>query len=256
ITNYMIPNLRAIYELIASAGGYAMFHAEHPNKRWDDMECEYAFFGIFEQIYNLVPGLNMTWEHLSDSRVLPFLLDMDDRVACTICPHHMILRLNDVLGQNHNLCRPPAKTLLYRETLRDAVTSGKSNRILLGLDDAPWKRSDKEGAHGHCGCWTMPAAPQRIVQIFDEDRRLESAQDMTALNSYVAWNAAAYYKLHQTDQVIELVRKPYTIPFAYRLTKDDEVVEVTDASDQRPDDYVPSMAGATLNWSVEASDQD
>jgi dihydroorotase len=261
IKNYMSPRLREIYEAIASRNAHSLWHCEHPLKRYDDMECEYAFLGIFEQIYNLVPSLMMCWEHLSDARVLPFLLDMEDRVACTVTVHHQVLRLNDVLGRNHNLCRPPAKTLLDMETLRDAVTSGRRKegrvafKIMLGLDDAPWDRDHKECGEASCGDYTMPAAVQRIVQIFDEDKRLfgPDGEASPAYRRYIVENAAAYYHLAPTNGVpIVLRREPYQIPFAYRLFGDDNsVCAIRSADDQLPTDFVPFMAGAMLDWTVD-----
>lgn len=264
IVNYMTRNLREIYEIIAIGDGtanksYALLHCEHPLKRFDDMECEYAFFGIFEQIYNLVPGLHMTWEHLSDARVLPFLEDMEDRVACTVTVHHQIHRLNDVLGNNHNLCRPPAKTLRDREILRHAVTSGKrapgkKGKIMLGLDDAPWDREHKECAHASCGDWTMPAAVQRIVQIFEEDGRLlgPDGKASEAYNRYIVDNAAAFYGLEcKYTQPIVLRRDPYHIPYAYRFGEGNKIVAVTDKNDREPTDFVPNMAGEKLDWTVD-----
>lgn len=135
IANYFCDNLLGCYKEIAAGEGYSLWHPEHPGKRWDDSECEYAFLGIFEAVQKLVPELNMVWEHLTDTRVLPFLFDMGERVAATVTAHHMMLRLNDVLGQNYHLCRPPAKLMRDMETLRHIVTSAKYPRIMLGFDE-------------------------------------------------------------------------------------------------------------------------
>ena len=259
IQNYFCKNLRACYEIIAEHGGYALFHPEHPGKRWDDTECEYAFFGIFEAIYNLVPKLNMVWEHLTDTRVLPYLLDMQARVACTVTIHHLMLRLNDVLGKNHHLCRPPAKMLRDVEVLRDYVTHGRSERIMLGLDDAPHDLAHKECAHASCGVWTMPIAPQLIVQVFDEERVLieQESAGIKALEQFVARNAERYYGLSPSyppnisKSRLVLHRQPYLVPDAYRLDTTcgcNAIIPIREKP--LPTDFVPFMAGQTLPWSV------
>lgn len=259
IQNYMSVSLRMCYKEIAAGGGYALFHPEHPGKRWDDTECEYAFFGIFEAIYNLVPTLNMVWEHLTDTRVLPFLLDMEPRVACTVTAHHLVLRLNDVLGKNHHLCRPPAKMLRDVEILRDYVVHGKSRRIMLGLDDAPHDLVHKECAHASCGVWSMPIAPQLIMQVFDEERTMESEMCPLELEQFVSTNAHAYYRLsptfppYQEKERLIMLREPFLVPEAYRLetTCDHQtVVSIRIKEQLLPTDYVPFMAGKTLRWSV------
>lgn len=252
IGNYFRPNLVEIYHLIAEYGGYALFHPEHPDAYWDDMDCELMFFGIFEAIYNLAPSLNMVWEHLTDTRVLEPLLGMEERVACTVTAHHMMIRLNDVLGQNHLLCRPPAKRGEDKKTLREFVTQGKSRRIMLGLDDAPHDRAHKECKKASCGVWTMPVAPHIIVQIFDEENALFSP-GIIALQRFVALNARDYYKLPEQDgsACIKLARKPYRVPFAYRLGAESaSIIPVGTELGVLPTDFVPFMAGEELPWSV------
>jgi dihydroorotase len=251
IANYFTPSLIECYRVIAGSGGYALFHPEHPGARWDDTECEYAFFGIFEAIYNMVPGLNMVWEHLTDSRVLPFLLEMEDRVACTVTAHHLMLRLNDVLGKNHHLCRPPAKMKRDTETLLEHVVTGKSNKIMSGLDDAPHPVSKKHCDEAACGVWTTTTAPQLHIQIF-EDAVGITPESLHHLANFVSTNARAYYKLHESKSNLLLTQKEEKVPYAYRLAHG-RIISIKEKELVAPSDFVPFMAGETLRWRFEIS---
>ncbi len=243
IKNYM--RLCRVFEAMQDTGMIAAFHPEHPNLIWDDAECEYAFWGIFESIYWLFPGLRMTWEHLSDTRVLPALLDMSDRVAFTITLHHMLIRDVEVNADSHNKCRPQAKRSADREALRRIATSGHPKAI-LGLDDAPWDEEHKACADACNGCWTMPNATELLVHIFDEEdvlcnQRGEVIEDgLKKLIVFSSCNGARFYGLPELTATITLEREPCTVAHSYR-------------NDQSSADYVPFFAGRTLNWRIDAS---
>lgn len=240
IKNYMC--LYSVFEAMQEAGMIAAFHPEHPNLIWDDAECEYAFWGIFESIYSLFPGLKMTWEHLSDTRVLPALLDMSDRVAFTITLHHMLIRDVEVNADSHNKCRPQAKRSSDREALRRIATSGHPKAI-LGLDDAPWDEKHKDCARSCNGCWTMPNATELLFHIFDEEGVIlhqDGSANEDGLRKLVAFssrNGARFYGLPELSGTMTLEREPCTVAYSYY-------------NDPSSTDYVPFFAGKTLNWRV------
>lgn len=244
ISNYMHPNLRECYEVIAmektpdGRSAHTLWHCEHPRTVWDDSECEYAALGIFEQVYSLVPGLNMTWCHLSDTRVVPTLLDMEDRVAFELAVHYAFLRENDTHGKNHNVCRPPAKLERDRMEIRRLMVSGHP-KIISGLDDAPWPVGEKECAEAKCGVWTLPVALPLIMQVFEEEGMLETDGGASQqLINFTSANARAFYELGHPQTEITLAKSDWVVPAYYQLGSER---------------VVPFMAGKTLHWWVKES---
>ena len=238
IKNYM--RLCPVFETMQETGMIAAFHPEHPNIIWDDAECEYAFWGIFESVYWLFPGLKKTWEHLSDTRVLPALLDMSDRIAFTITLHHMLIRDVEVNADSHNKCRPQAKRSADRDALRRIAISGHP-KVILGLDDAPWDEEHKECARSCNGCWTMPNATELLFHIFDEEGALcnpdESINEdgVRRLTAFSSRNGAKFYGLPELGETITLERTPMVVREVYY---------------QEEDLFVPFFEGRTLNWKV------
>ncbi len=224
ISNYMHPNLRGCYEVIATEKSpdgkkaHSLWHNEHPRKLWDDSECEYAALGAFEQVYNLVPGLNMTWCHLSDTRVVPTLMDMEDRVVFELAVHYGYLRENDTHGKNHYVSRPPAKLLRDMQEIRRLMVSGHPKTI-NGLDDAIWPKGFKECADGMCGIWNLIEALPRIIQIFEEEGALgpEGTPKYTNLVNFLSGNALRHYELSPPKSTLTLVRQPHQVPNEYTL---------------------------------------
>lgn len=245
IKNYM--RLCSVFEAMQECGMIAAFHPEHPNLIWDDAECEYAFWGIFESIYWLFSGLKMIWEHLSDTRVLPALLEMSNRVALTVTLHHMLVRDVEVNADSHNKCRPQAKRSSDREALRRIATSGNPKAI-LGLDDAPWDEEHKDCTRACNGCWTMPNATELLFHIFDEERIICGPGDtpndkgIQNLIAFSSRNGARFYGLPELPGTITLEREPCTVSYGH----DSDTSYNAPASTA----YVPFFAGKTLNWRV------
>ena len=245
ISNYMHPNLRGCYEVIATEktldrkSAHTLWHNEHPRKSWDDSECEYAALGAFEQIYNLVPGLKMTWCHLSDTRVVPTLMDMEDRVAFELAIHYAFLRENDTHGQNHHVCRPPAKLERDRMEIRRLMVSGHP-KVISGLDDAPHPIGQKECADAMCGVWTLPVALPLIMQVFEEEGRLRGPDGRASeqLLSFTSENACRFYGLRPPKTTLTLIEQEWVVPSKYQLGSTT---------------IVPFMAGKTLKWWVDES---
>ena len=240
IKNYM--HLCKVFETMEEVGMIAAFHPEHPNLIWDDAECEYAFWGIFESIYSLFPGLKMTWEHLSDTRVLPSLLDISDRVAFTITLHHMLIRDVDVNADSHNKCRPQAKRSIDRSELRRISTSGHPKAI-LGLDDAPWDEEHKACARSCNGCWTMPNATEMLAEVFHQEGMLvghngsindEGVEKMILFSSR---NGARFYNLPELTNTITLAKIPSRVQEKY-------------IDENGKKEFVPFWAGRELSWII------
>ncbi|MDP3661379.1 MAG: hypothetical protein Q8R17_00790 [bacterium] len=240
IINYFCPNLRGCYEVIATEktperkSAHTLWHCEHPRHVWDDSECEYAALGPFEQVYDLVPGLKMTWCHLSDTRVVPTLMDMGERVAFELAVHYAFLRENDTHGKNHHVCRPPAKLERDRKEIRRLMVSGNP-KVINGLDDAPWDIDKKECESAMCGVWTLPVALPLIVRIFEEEGLLINSTVPDSLIAFTSANACRFYNLRNPKSTITLTKQDWVVPAVYLLG---------DTS------VVPFMAGQTLHWWV------
>jgi dihydroorotase len=221
IVNYFCPSLVECYRVIAEETtpdgkrAHALFHGEHPNMLVDDSEAEYMFFGIFEGIYNLIPELLMTWCHLTDSRVVPFLQQME-RVLIELAVHYGYITENDTHGHNHNVSRPPAKGRFDRDMIRQLIVNGIGAN---GFDDAPWEKGKKECAHSMCGVWNLVNGIPLILQIFDEMGVSieEGTLGYQNLVRFTSGNAVKFYNLPEPQSKLTLVNRPLYIWEEYRL---------------------------------------
>jgi len=240
IINYMCKNLRECYEVIASQRtddgkkAHTMWHMEHPRKCHDDSEREYMGLGIFEQVYHLVPGLNMTWCHLTDSRVVPTLMSMDDRVVFELAIHYAFIRENDTHGHNHLVSRPPAKLQRDLVEIRRLMVSGH-HKVINGLDDAIWPIGMKECADSMCGIWNLITGMSAIIEVFEIEKALGTygSKEYQNLVNFTSGNAARHYELPAPKTKSIFVREPWKIGNVMTLGSDKAV---------------PFRAGQTSLW--------
>ena len=190
------------------------------------MDREREFIQIYRRLAENFPRLHIVMEHITTAEAVEFL-DCCENVSATITLHHLMITLDDVVGdlmEPDLFCKPIAKTPRDLQCLRSAVFSGHP-RIMFGSDSAPHPRHKKECCGCAAGIFSAPVALPMLAQLFEEVDRLE------LLQNFVSEIACDRYGLQSLDRTITLERKSWTVP-------------------ERCDGLVPFGAGRTLRWSL------
>jgi dihydroorotase len=207
------------------AGTVLCVHAEEPSA--PVLDREEAFIPVLERILAAYPRLRMVVEHVSSAALLDFVLSSPERVAATVTAHHLLLTLDDLLGEgleSQLFCKPILKTAKDRDALRDAVFRGEG-RIFFGSDSAPHPRTAKEAPHAAAGIYSSPSAVAALAGLFDSEGGLGG------LEPFLSSRGAAFYGLPPPRSRLSLERREWVVP--------GEI-----------DGIVPMLAGETLAWTV------
>ena len=203
------------------------FHGELPG--FSALDAEQAFLNELVWLHAQYPKLKMVMEHLTTATAAIQVMSMPSNVAATITPHHLVLTLDDVVGNGicpHNYCKPIAKTGGDRQALITYATSG-NDKFFLGTDSAPHPPRKKESVRGAAGIFNAPVALAILAQVF------ESVDKLYRLPKFVGEWGAEFYGLPRNEERVELVREPWTVSAQYS-------------------GIVPFMAGQTLDWQLKA----
>lgn len=200
-------------------------HGEEPSAFC--LDREEAFVEKVETLARLFPKLRIVFEHLSTRAAVEAVLRLPDQVAGTITVQHLLLTLDDLLGdglQPHHFCKPLLKRPEDREALRSVAFSG-NRKFFLGTDSAPHVKGKKECPCGAAGVYSAPVAIPLLVQEFESFGALDRLAD------YVGSFGADFYQLPRTTRTMRLVRESWQVP---------EIVN----------GVVPLAAGRTLHWKI------
>ncbi len=200
-------------------------HAEEPSA--PVLDREEAFIPALERILADHPRLRMVVEHVSTAALLGFVLSAPARVAATVTAHHLLLTLDDLLGEGletHLFCKPVLKTSRDRDALRDAVLRGEG-RLFFGSDSAPHPRAAKEAPRAAAGIYSSPCAVAALAGLFDSEGGLGG------LEAFLSRRGAAFYGLPPPEGRLSLERREWVVPGEL-------------------DGVVPMLAGQTLAWRV------
>ncbi len=195
------------------------------------MERELHYLRNVADIIQKNPTLKVVIEHATTAETLKFVEEAGPNVAATITVHHLLITLDDVVGDKlnpHNFCKPIAKRPEDRAALVAAALSGKP-QFFLGTDSAPHQRETKECAAGCAGCYTAPIAMPLLAELFDKNDALGS------LELFASTNGAKFYGLKPNTGTITLERAEWEIPMRYATDKTH---------------VVPFMAGSKVSWRV------
>lgn len=192
-----------------------------------DREADYLQEILF--VLENFPKLRVVMEHLSDRRSVDFVEEQAKkrRIAATITAHHMLLDLDDLLGNNlnpHHFCKPIVKTPADKKRLVQAAVSGNP-RFFFGSDSAPHPVENKE-KKGAAGVYSAPVAVPLLFEIF------EKAGALNKLEAFASVFGADFYGLERNREKISLVKKPWVVDRLYS-------------------GCVPLWFGKTINWSLE-----
>lgn len=218
--------LYAVFRMLSDVGMLLLVHGEKPGAYSAD--AERLFHSALRKVAREFPDLKIVFEHITDRRTIDFVRSFPN-MAATVTLHHMLIQHDDVAGRGkmhpHNFCMPLAKRPQDRDALLEFATSGDP-QCFLGTDSAPHVKEKKECAKCCAGVFTGPITIPLLVEVFEQAGRLQN------LRAFACENGAHFYGLPpSTEERIELIRKPWTIPTDY-------------------DGIVPFKAGETLNWQI------
>jgi dihydroorotase len=200
-------------------------HAEDPAS--PILEREAAFIPVLERILAAHPGLKLVVEHISTAALLEFVLASPERVAGGVTAHHLVLCLDDFMGEGldpHLYCKPTLKRAEDRDALREAVFRGE-RKLFFGSDSAPHPRAAKECGRPASGIYSSPCAIQVLASLFDE------AGALGQLEAFLSRRGSDFYGLPPPSGILALERRPCLVP-------------------SEADGAVPMLAGASLPWSA------
>lgn len=203
-----------------------LLHGESPDPNVFCLDREEKFLSTLQRISTGFPDLKIVLEHVTTSDAVCAVMELKN-VSATITVHHLVLTLDDVVGNliaPHNFCKPLAKRPEDREVLLQAATSGNP-KFFYGGDSAPHLKKNKECSHGCAGVFNAPVALPLLAQIFEERNALD------CLGYFVSRSGAKFYGLVPSCEPITLVKEDWVVPGEY-------------------DGIVPFMAGKTLHWKV------
>ena len=189
------------------------------------LEREAAFLPVVDGILSSYPRLRLILEHLSTREGLAFVQAGPERLAGTLTAHHLLLSLDDLLGEGleaHLFCKPVLKPAVHRDALRAAVFSGLP-RLFFGSDSAPHPRVKKESGRAPAGIYSAPTALPALAGLFDRAGALDR------LEPFLCSRGADFYRLPRPRGRLTLVEEAWTVPAEL-------------------DGSVPLLAGQTLAW--------
>lgn len=196
------------------------------------LDRETEFLEVYRSLARRFPDLHIIMEHITTAAAVQ-LLDEFDNLSATVTLHHLIITLDDVIGdllRPDLFCKPVAKTPEDRSALRQAVFNGHP-KIMFGSDSAPHPRHKKECIGCAAGVFSAPVALPLLTQVFEDEDCLD------LLQGFVSTNACERYKITPPEKKVGLSRSPWQVPDYYR-------------------DVSPFFAGQTLRWSVTSPPSD
>jgi dihydroorotase len=193
------------------------------------LDREREFLDVYRSLARRFSDLHIVMEHITTADAVA-LLDEFDNLSATVTLHHLMITLDDVLGdllRPDLFCKPVAKTPRDRSALRQAVFGGHP-KIMFGSDSAPHPRHKKECIGCAAGVFSAPVALPLLAQIF------EDAGELDLLQGFVSTIACQRYGITPPDKKVRLTQAPWQVPSYYK-------------------DVSPFFAGQMIRWSVQST---
>lgn len=172
------------------------------------MDREDEFLTFYDDMAFRFSNLKIIMEHITTEGATK-LLGWHENLFATITPHHMMLNLDDVIGDTikpHLFCKPIAKREHDRMALIE--TAIQNEKVMLGTDSAPHAITKKECASGCAGIFTAPFALPLVVDIFYQNiKNINRTQH--AIQNFVSDNARKIYGIAPIKKLITLVSKEF-----------------------------------------------
>jgi dihydroorotase len=223
-----VRNLLPVLEEMSQVRMLFLGHCEKSGA--DPFSAEEAFLDEFAWVVEHVPELRVVFEHISSQRAVNLVLQLPERVAATITPHHCVLTFRDWAGAElytPHYCRPVAKLEEDRIAVLAAAVSGNP-KFFLGTDSAAHPPSKKNGYCASPGVFNAPVAVPLFADIFEREGMLDR------LEAFTSEYGARFYDLPLNTDTITLIKRPWKVPSSYA-------------------GLVPLCAGRELTWRLESS---
>ncbi|PIR67083.1 MAG: dihydroorotase [Parcubacteria group bacterium CG10_big_fil_rev_8_21_14_0_10_36_14] len=197
--------LAPVFAEMEKRGVVLSIHPEMPEMHSDYAEEEFLV-GPFWWIYQNFPKLKIVWEHVTTAYIVNILKMYPERVAATITAHHLFLTRDDVLGNPHNYCKPPAKSEEDQVALINVAISGNP-KFFFGSDSAPhWKYTKERTIKVPAGVFSAPVAIPVLAQVF------EAVGALDKLENFVSRFGAEFYGLPLNQERICLLKEKWRVP--------------------------------------------
>jgi dihydroorotase len=230
-----VKDIEALYPVFAEMekqGKVLCLHGETPGVYCHDREEH--FLTTLAKLAGDFPGLRIVLEHLSTAAAVRAVESLPETVAATVTAHHLVLTLDDVIGDGlepHHFCKPIPKRPEDRAALIEAATGGNP-KFFFGSDSAPHEKGAKERSDGCAGIFSAPVALPVLAEVFEAEGRLDR------LEAFVSMHGARFYGL--PDQY-------YGMKERGTITLRKEPWTVSQTIDRR---FVPFRSRETLSWKI------
>ncbi|MDR2583806.1 MAG: dihydroorotase [Fibromonadaceae bacterium] len=218
-----IEDIYPTIELLEKLDLVLCLHGEEPEAFCLDREKE--FLKHLEKLSKTFQNLRIVLEHVSSADAVEFVKNLPQNVAATVTVHHLILTLNDIVGDSlcpQNFCKPLPKFPKDKAAVREAVFSG-NKKFFLGTDSAPHSLEKKACLCGAAGVYSAPVAIPILIEEFENENKLN------LLSDFVAGYGADFYKIPRQTKKVAYAKEEWQIP-------------------KTIDGAVPLRAGQTLKW--------
>lgn len=178
------------------------------------MDREREFLKIYDHIARNFPDLHIVMEHITSADSVDFL-DRFENVSATVTVHHLMITLDDVIGdllEPDLFCKPIAKTPRDLQALKNAVFSGHP-KLMFGSDSAPHPRHKKECCGCAAGIFSAPVALPLLAALFDKADKLD------LLQNFVSGIARKRYNISPPEKTVTLENKEYMVPLSSGMVK-------------------------------------
>jgi len=198
-------------------------HGEEPGAFCLDREKD--FLKHLEKLCKNFPKLRIVLEHVSSEEAVECVKNLPHNVAATVTVHHLILTLNDIVGDSlrpQNFCKPLPKLPKDKEAVRTAVFSG-NKKFFLGTDSAPHSLQKKECLCGAAGVYSAPVAIPILIEEFEKENKLD------LLSDFLSRFGSDFYKIPEQAKKVVYIKEKWQVPSTI-------------------DGAVPLRAGEFLEW--------
>lgn len=219
----VIEEAYPVFEAMQDESLVLCVHAEEPSA--PVLERERAFLPALQRIVSRFPRLRLVVEHVSSADAVAFVQSMPETVAATVTVHHLLLTLDDLLGEKlapHLFCKPVVKFDSDRSAICAAVLGGDS-KFFFGSDSAPHPQASKESGAGAAGVYSAPTAVPLLIDFF------ESHGELRKLEAFTSGFGSAFYRLPVNDSRVTYEKSAWEVPASV-------------------DGAVPLWAGRMLAW--------
>jgi dihydroorotase len=220
-----IEDMYPTIELLERLNLVLCLHGEEPGVFCLDREKE--FLKHLGKLSKTFPKLRIVLEHVSSSEAVECVKELPQNVAATVTVHHLILTLNDIVGDAlcpQNFCKPLPKLPRDKEAVRAAVFSG-NKKFFLGTDSAPHALEKKESLCGAAGVYSAPVAIPILIEEFERENKLD------LLSNFIAGFGADFYGIPRQAKRVVYIKKEWQVP-------------------KTIDGAVPLRAGEILAWRI------